>query len=283
MESLQVLKVLNNNVVIASHGHYGEVVVIGRGVGFGKKAKDLIQADAGEKMFILRNQKEKELYKRLLEQVDEKLIGVMNDVIYYIAQHAGAPLNEHIHIALTDHIAFAVMRNRQGITVHNPFNYETREFYPREYKLAEHAVAEINSKLGIELPDDEIGFVALHIHSAIADRPIGEVRENSQLISDLVELIERSLGIKVERDSLNYSRLLRHLMIALERVRRGEQVDEPGKITELIKAEYPEMYSLAWTLIKVIQQRLHKPVYDAEAVFLTLHLQRIVQNSTDYK
>lgn len=280
METIQVIKVLNNNVIIASHPQFGEVVVIGRGIGFQRKAQDRIPPDAVDKIFIMRNEKEQELYKRLLQQVDEKLIEVMNDAIFYIRQHAGA-IDEHIHIALTDHIAFAIMRYKQNIPIHNPFQFETHELYPKEYKIAEHVIAEINRRMGIHLPDDEIGFVALHIHSAISNRHVGEIRENSQLISDLVTIIERTLEIKIQKDSLNYSRMLRHLMIAFERIRRGEGVDESDKITELVKNEYADMYSLAWTLIKVIQQRLHKPVYDAEAVYLTLHLQRLVKDRSE--
>lgn len=279
VESLQVTKVLNNNVIIALHPRYGEAVVIGKGIGFNRKAKDRIPLNAIEKMFILTDEKEREQYEMLVHQVDAKLLEVMNDVIFYISQHIGAPLNEHIHIALTDHIAFAIKRYKQGIPIHNPFQYETREFYPREYGLAEHAIREINRRMGVNLPPDEIGFVALHIHSAITNRHVTEVKENSRLIADLVDLIERHLGLEIKKDSLNYSRLLRHLMFALERIRRGERVEETPRLNDILKNEYPEMYSLAWTLMKVMQQRMHKPVDDAEAVYLTLHLQRLVQQN----
>lgn len=36
---LEIKKVLNNNVIIASHPEHEEVVVIGKGIGFGKKRK----------------------------------------------------------------------------------------------------------------------------------------------------------------------------------------------------------------------------------------------------
>nr|WP_275422837.1 PRD domain-containing protein [Paenibacillus mucilaginosus] len=276
VESLQVRKVLNNNVIIAVHPEYGETVVIGKGIGFSRKQGDAIALDSIEKMFILTNEKAKEQYKLLMHQVDEKLIEVMNDVIFYISQHAGAPLNEQIHIALTDHIAFAIKRYRQHIPIHNPFQYETRELYPREYLLAQHVIDEINRRLGVQLPEDEVGFVALHIYSAITNRHVVEVKEHSRLVTDLIDLIERKLEIKIKKDSLDYARLLRHLMVALERIRRGERVEEPTKIAEIIKNEYPEMYSFAWTLMKVIQQRMQKPVYEAEAIYLTIHLQRML-------
>ncbi|RCK10975.1 hypothetical protein DT075_21605 [Bacillus licheniformis] len=55
--SFTVEKVLNNNVLIALHDDYREVVLIGKGIGFGKKRGDLIEHENYEKMFILENDK----------------------------------------------------------------------------------------------------------------------------------------------------------------------------------------------------------------------------------
>jgi transcriptional antiterminator len=56
---------------------------------------------------------------------------------------------------------------------------------------------------------------------------------------------------------------------------KGEKVDEPEKINSLLKLEYPVCYNLSWKLIKVMQQFLKMKVFDAEAVYLTMHLQRL--------
>ncbi len=42
-------KSLNNNVLIVEHQSYGEVVLIGKGIGFGKKPGDVIEEDNIEK------------------------------------------------------------------------------------------------------------------------------------------------------------------------------------------------------------------------------------------
>ena len=274
---MQVSKVLNNNVIIADDPHYGEVVVIGKGIGFGRKESDPIESEAAEKMFILRSRREQEQYKQLLPQVDERLIEVMDEALQHIRSRSGAELNEHIHVALTDHIGFALKRIEQGITFQNPFLYETKEIYPEEYKLAEYVVDLIEQRFGTSLGSDEVGFVALHIHSAMTNRPIGEVKEHSQLIADLIDLIEQSLGGGLNRTSLDYSRLLTHLRFAIERVRRGEEVRSTDRLAELLGREYPEMYSLAWKLTKVMEKRLGLPVYKAEVSYLTVHLQRLAE------
>lgn len=277
MSSIQVAKVLNNNVIIADHPVHQEVVVIGKGIGFNRKAKDMIPLSAAEKMFILTKPEEQEQYKQLVPQVDEKLIEAIHDIIEHASASGNGPLNEHIHIALTDHIAFAIKRHAQGLYIHNPFLFETRELYPEEYQMAEYAVKTIRNRIGVDLGEDEIGFIALHFHGALTNQHISEVRKHSELLSDLVRIVEEKLDYSIPRDSLDYSRLITHLRFALERIRRGETVVEAGGLDSLLKQEYPELYSLAWTLTKIMEKRLKKPVYPAEAGYLTIHLQRLAQ------
>ncbi|WP_046213437.1 glucose PTS transporter transcription antiterminator GlcT [Paenibacillus wulumuqiensis] len=279
MSSLQVAKVLNNNVIIADHPQYEEVVVIGKGIGFNRKTRDQIPLNVVEKMFILTNQQEQEQYKQLATQIDERIIEVINEIIHFINKESKTPLNEHIHIALTDHIAFAIKRAEQGMTVQNPFLYETREMYPTEYRLAEHALEMIKNKLGVSLEEDEIGFVALHIYSALTDQHITQIKAHSRLIADMVKVVEDSLHITITGDSLDYSRLLTHLRFAIERIRRGEKVAATHRLEEMLKVEYPEVYSLAWKLTKMMERRLRRPVYGAEVSYLTMHLQRFVEKN----
>lgn len=281
MSSITVAKVLNNNVIIAEHPQYAEVVVIGKGIGFNRKSRDRIKLSSVEKMFILRSQEEQEQYKQLVPQVEEKLIEVVQEIVIHIMQHSREQVNEHIHIALTDHISFAIRRYEQNIPIHNPFLYETKEIYPDEYAMAEYAIERINEVMNVSMPTDEIGFVALHIVSALSNRHITEVKQHSVLIGDLVGLVENSLDYRIPRDSLDYSRLVTHLRFVLERLRRGETVREITSLDGLMKSEYPEMYSLAWKLTKVIEQRVRIPVYPAEVSYLTVHLQRLAQKKED--
>lgn len=106
MSSLKVAKALNNNVIIGMHPEHDEVVVIGKGIGFNRRPGDLMPLDSVEKLFILKSHEEQEQYKRLLPELDEKLIEVIGEVLHLVQLQAKKPLNEHILIALTDHIAF---------------------------------------------------------------------------------------------------------------------------------------------------------------------------------
>ncbi|WP_442637119.1 glucose PTS transporter transcription antiterminator GlcT [Rossellomorea marisflavi] len=275
MSILNVKKVLNNNVLIADHAAYGEVVLIGKGIGFNRKKGDPIQNDIAEKMFVLKGEKEQEQYKNLLPFLNDDMSSIIISAIELIRERANSFLNEHIHIALTDHILFAINRLMRGMEIRNPFLVETRTLYPFEYEVAREVVELINDHTEVNLPEGEIGFIALHIHSAMMNKDLSEINQHSQLIARLTGMIEQQLEVNIDRDSIDYVRLVRHIRYTIERVLKGERVEEPEKIANLLKEEYPLCYNLSWKLIKMMQQTLKKPVYDAEAVYLTMHLQRI--------
>jgi transcriptional antiterminator len=275
MPTLNVKKTLNNNVLIAQHESYGEVVLIGKGIGFNRKSGDPIRNDIAEKMFVLKGEKEQEQYKNLLPLLDEDISNVIISAIELIRERTNSFLNEHIHIALTDHILFAINRLMRGMEIRNPFLVETRTLYPFEYEIAREVVGMINEMTDVNLPEGEVGFIALHIHSAMMNKDLSEVNQHSQLISRLTSMIEQQLEVKINKESVDYMRLVRHIRYTIERVLREDRVEEPEKIAKLLKEEYPLCYNLSWKLIKMMQQTLRKPVYDAEAVYLTMHLQRI--------
>lgn len=275
MAQLKIEKVLNNNVLIAEHPSYGEVVLIGKGIGFNRKHGDLIEKDSAEKLFVLKNEKEQQNYLKLLPFIDNDFLEVIIASIELIKQRTNSMLNEHIHVALTDHLMFALTRASQGMEMKNPFLVETKALYRHEYEVAKEVVQLIKDNTGISFPIGEVGFIALHIHSAITNKDLSDVNQHSQLVSRLVDMVEEQLELVIDKEGIDYMRLVRHLRFAIERVVNGEKVDEPEKISSLLKDEYPICYNLSWKLIKVMQQTLKLKVFDAEAVYLTMHLQRL--------
>ncbi|MEN2768557.1 glucose PTS transporter transcription antiterminator GlcT [Ornithinibacillus xuwenensis] len=276
MKTYSVIKALNNNVIIALDKEKEEVVLIGKGIGFNKKRNDLIQENTIEKLFVLRNKKEQESYLKLLPNIDESTLEAIITAIELIKRRSNTILNENVHVALTDHILFAITRLMRGMQIKNPFLTETKVLYPFEYEIAAEVVDFINHSLQIQLPEGEVGFIALHVHSAITEKSVSELSTYSNLLAQLVDTIEEQLMITIDREGIDYSRLIRHIRYTIERVQKDEKMDEPMKLAILLKSEYPVCYNLAWKLIKIMQQTLKKPVYDAEAVYLTMHLQRLV-------
>ncbi|WP_112179137.1 MULTISPECIES: glucose PTS transporter transcription antiterminator GlcT [Paraliobacillus] len=274
-QELMVEKVLNNNVIIATHPIYKEVVLIGKGIGFNKKQGDAVPFDQADKTFLLKDKQEKEQYMHLLAHLDNELISFMNDILFYIEERMGHSLNEHIHVALTDHLAFAINRVHKNIQFNSPFLFEIESLYPKEYQVATEVVAKIKERLDVVFPDGEVGFIALHIHSAVTDKSLHDINKHHQLITKMIKVIEENLEVKVEKGNVNYNRLIQHLHRAIDRVYQGEKLGEQKTLAEMLKMTYPLCYNLSWKLIKVMQRQLNRPVDDTEVLYLTIHLQRL--------
>ncbi|SIS48695.1 glucose PTS transporter transcription antiterminator GlcT [Salimicrobium flavidum] len=272
-----VQKTLNNNVIIAEHPSFKEVVLIGKGIGFNRKPGDEIETELAEKTFLLSDPEQKQQYVNLLPHVSEELIPLMSDVLRHVEKRMEEPLHEHIHVALTDHLAFAFHRTRNNLEFSNPFLSEIETLYPKEYNIALEVVTIIYDQTGVHFPMGEVGFIALHIHSAVTDKSLREINRHNQLITQLVELIEDQLELTVNRNSIDYHRLVQHLHRAIHRIYTGESVGDQTNLDSMLKTEYPVCYNLSWKLIKVMQRQLNRTVDESEAVYLTIHLQRLTQ------
>lgn len=274
-----VEKALNNNVVIAKHPLYKEVVLIGKGIGFNRSKGDPVPSDQAEKTFLLTDEQEMEQYMYLIKHVDHELMQFLNDIIFYIEERMDRPLNEHIHIALTDHLTFAIRRADQSIQFSNPFLFEIESLYAKEYQVAREIVEKIKKHLDISLPDGEVGFIALHIHSAVTDKKIRDLNKHHKLISQMIEVIEDGLEIKLVKGDVNFNRLIQHLHRAIDRVYQGEKLGQQNNLENVLKITYPLCYNLAWKLIKVMQKQLNRPVDETEVLYLTIHLQRLTNTT----
>lgn len=58
----------------------------------------------------------------------------------------------------------------------------------------------------------------------MTNRPLSEVNQHSQLMAQLVEVIEDSFQMKVNKESVNYLRLIRHIRFTIERIKKEEPI-----------------------------------------------------------
>lgn len=118
---MKIKKVFNQNAVLVADGAI-EKVAIGKGIGFNKKKNDLVHERDIEQMFVMET--EQENFQQLLSQIDEVYFFASERIIKHAETILKEKLNEHIHIALADHIAFAMDRLKNGIIVQNKLRKE---------------------------------------------------------------------------------------------------------------------------------------------------------------
>ena len=162
-----------------------------------------------------------------------------------------------------------------GIPIDNPFIYETESLYPKETEIAQHVIEMLNEQLSIQIPPNEIGFITLHIISSVTNTQISDIQKTNILIEKLIRVIEKQMNFTITRSTLVASRLITHLRFASERVQRGEFMEVPSSMKEMMKKTYPECYSLSIKLITIMQNDLKKKINSSEAVYLSLHIYQL--------
>jgi transcriptional antiterminator len=275
----QIKRVLNNNSLVALDEQMAEVILLGKGIGFDKKkGESIVHDEKIEKIFVPSSDDKREQMVRIFAETEEEIIQAVNEFIQEIETKMDRKFTENFLVTLIDHLSFAVKRLKQGIQIHNPFLHEVRSLYAYEYRLAEQGIRTLEKRLNMEIPDDEIGFVTLHLHSSRTNQELGRMNRYSLLIARLITVIENELDIELDKTSIDYARLLTHLRFAIERAETQKMLGENHPLSGLLRTEYPVCYNLSWKLVKIMQNELRVEIPEAEVSYLTLHIQRIISH-----
>lgn len=267
-----VLKVFNNNIVLVNSEN-SEKILFAKGLGFGKKSGSIIPKGTSiDKVFVIENKENISNLRNLVNYIDSDFFAVCEEVIYDISNIVDIELNERIHIGLIDHLFFAVKRLKNNEEIENPFLIETKTLYAEEYSLAKIVAHKISIYSQVDIPEGEIGFIALHIHSALNDGKISNTIKNTTLLNDIVEYVENELGHAINKESLDYARFCTHIKFALQRILNNNMIE--NNLTKIIKKEYKKSYSISNGIAKVIEKNINVLVTDEEIACLAIHIER---------
>ncbi len=274
MKALKIYKVLNNNAAIIKEEDQ-EKIVMGPGIAFQKGKNDTILRNKVEKIFTIHEENEK--FKQILETLPEEHIEVAEEIISYAEGQLSAPLSDHIHIALVDHLSFAIERIRKGFVVQNKLLNEIKALYKKEYEIGLWAIDLIKEKLDIDLPDDEAGYIALHIHTAKMDAEnMQKTLKYTNIIKELIEKIECCFNQKIDENSISYQRLVTHLRYAINRLESNEAFHVmDDDMLYFIQQKYPESYRCAAGLADYVKTEYDLHLPESEVGYITLHVQRL--------
>lgn len=268
-----VVKTFNNNIVLVNVDNT-EKILFGKGIGFGKKPGGIIEkGTVVNKVFAIEQEENRKNLSELIKQTDEKFFGICEEAICEIADEIDDEFNESIHISLIDHLYLAIKRIKNKEKVDNPFLVQIQTLYSKEFNLAEKICGIVGEKFNVIIPESEIGFVALHIHSAISNQSLSSTMKNNYLGKKIVEYIEKEIGYTIDKKSLDYARFLTHIKFAIQRILENKK--NINELNELIKVSFKESYRIAKEASKIIEKELNVKVDEDEVAFLAIHIERL--------
>lgn len=267
----QIIKVFNNNVLWVRQND-SEKVLYGNGIGYGKKIGDkLNDISSVIKVFSLEENSDK--FRELTSFVDNELMGLCEEIIYFIYKELNEELDQKIHVSLTDHIAFTIKRLKSNDEIHNPFLIETETLYREEFEIAEKAVKIIEKRLNITIPKGEIGFITLHIHSARNSGKLSNTIKYAYITNKISDYLEKKLKIKINKKSLDYARFITHIRFAIERLVKNSPIG--NEFYDFIISQHKDAYKIAEETARIIEDELHIKVVKEETAYIAIHIEKL--------
>lgn len=271
-----VEKIINNNIISARDEKGIELVAMGKGIGFGQKAGNEIADDKIEKIFRLENIDDTERFKRLLASLPIEYIRLSLRIINYAKETLGMRLNQNVYIGLTDHISFAVKRQREGMVFTNVLHEEVKLFYPNEYLVGNHALYLIEQDTGCRLGEDEAASIALHIVNAELNLDISGTFMIIKMMREMMEIIEDKTGIS-EKAAYPRDRLITNIKHLAKRLLSEEALQgrEDLKLYDFVRTNYPREYLLIDKVNRHIEKAYHCSMTEEEKIYLSLNVKRM--------
>lgn len=275
--NLKVEKVINNNIVRSFNDQGQEVLVMGSGLGFKKKRGDAIDDLLVEKVYKIETQNSLKHLEHILSRIPLEYVQVTNEIIDFAKLSLAKNLPENIYTTLMDHISFALKRHDEGIPIQNALLWEIKRFYNHEYLIGKEALVMIKKKLGVELPEDEAGFIALHIASAnLNSASTEQAQKTMQIIQDILNIVKYHFNVELKEDSIHYERLITHLKFFIQRVFTGNSIkNEEQEFMLMIKNQYKKEYECALKIYEYFIKGFQIELSNDEMVYLTIHIRRV--------
>jgi len=282
---MKISKILNNNVITTiDEASFLEKVVMGKGIAFNKKVGDYADEGIIEKVFNIDNKSESESsrFQKLISKLPIEYINIAEKIINYTREILNIEFNDHIYIALADHLLFAVQRITSGVEIKNGLLWEIQRIYQKEYQISLLALSWIEKELGVKMPKDEAGFIAMHlINSSMGETMVNTISITT-IIEDTLKIIKYYFAVDFDEESVAFGRLLTHLKFLAQRVvsKKNFEEDEDEDLSLLLKEEkYAKPYDCSSKIQAYIQKNYDYIVTTTELIYLSIYIKKVISRS----
>lgn len=270
---MQVIKKINNNVVICLDNNNHELIAFGRGIGFPPTPYELNDISKIDRTYYGVNSS----YLGLINEIPENIFEVSAKIVDMAVNYIDCELSSNLVFTLADHINFAIERNRANMNFKNPFLYDIQYFYEKEMDIGNLALKMIRRYLKVNLPEEEAGNIALHFINAEAlNEKDKEFNFSDTIIEEVTHLIEKELDIRIKREDFNYSRFVSHLQYLIKRKdTAGNASSDNIKLCMEMKQEFPQIYRCVLKIRDYMAKKLEWELNEEEQLYLILHVNRL--------
>lgn len=277
-----IKRILTNNAVVIEENNK-EKIVCGKGIAFNKRRGMEIDESLVTQIFTLEEDNGLR-YETLVKDVPMEYQMAAGDIIRYARSELGDNLPDTLILTLADHIYAAVIRIKDGLEIHNSLLWEIQNFYDVEYRIGLKGLEVIRDAVGITLPEDEAGFIALHIVNAqINDNQMNNAYRVMKVIQEITTIVRYYFSIDFKSTDIYYQRFLTHLKFFALRLLKGKQYREEGEseLLNILKPKFSLAYDCSMRIGGFLKEKYNYELSNEEIMYLTIHIHRVVTKSND--
>ena len=274
---MQLLRVFNNNVVLARRGTE-DVIVTGRGIGFQAQPGAEVDPAKVVKVFVPDSGRDPDHLAAMIAGIPGEYVQLVIDAMHRVDMPETLRNKLTLVVAIADHVHGAVTR---GAAISYPLEAEVRHLYAEDFTLAKQLLAAIND--GLQSPLAPAEAVALTLHLVNAGFAVGDLSGTYRmtgLIQQILAVIGSHSGTTLDSEDISVARFITHLRYLFVRMAEHKQLDSDDRqVATAISARYPEAGETAQIVANLIELRLDSALTPDEVSYLALHIARLQEAS----
>lgn len=273
---MRSIKIYNNNAVSVVTPGGREAIVLGNGIGFHKRPGDEIDDHKIQKVYYIQDEMQLK-FLQMLQDVRPDVMEATEQIIAH-AEESGCYMSSQATISLIDHISFAIERQSNGLSLPNLLLNETKLLYRKEYELGRQALEIIRERCGVTLPDDEAGYIAMHLVSISINR--NAAYDILKFVKGALDIIKQSYGLTLDNESLDTMRLITHLKFLAYRIFQKSTWTDKG-MDDLYESLVNRNAKSQECLLRIdayCSETFQYTLSREEKFYLLIHLTKILQD-----
>lgn len=270
---MEVVKALNNNIILAKDQTGDEKVLFGTGIGFKKRRGDEVDQTLISKVFMSEHESH---HDQSVEDFEPEILMIAAKIIDLGEKVLSQKFGAGLLFSLTDHLSFAINSGKEN---ENPIKWEVPHLYYKEYQIGVQGLAIVKDELGVELLPEEASFIALHFVNGQISQPNMETTlQITEIIKKTVKIVQTIFGIVLDKTTSDYSRFITHLRYFIIRQQNNQPASIMDKdIRAMIQERYMKSYACALIIKDMLQRDYKWAVSEDELVYLVIHIERIIK------
>lgn len=275
---MEIIKVYNNNVIMV-HDQNLEYIATGSGIGFSKRPGDTIDRSRIDKLYKFEDHQKKQ-FNQLMDRIPILYFKISEAIAQRAMKQLHIKMSSQILISLSDHIYYSVQRAKRGVIIPNFMLNEIKSLYEEQYKIGLWGLKLIRANTGIELDENEAGYIAMHISNATigVNQEENHVNQILRFIKEVQRIIENEYGVSFEEDDLNTSRFITHLKFLGRHFfeKDNKKNEDLNELYLFFIKQDPKLKVCVDQIETYVKEKFEYTLEEYEKVYLMIHINKLV-------